>query len=205
MGVAFFIIPLMLAILVAPILYFVLMFFFVKKAKKNRSKKKGNIEATLIFILFLIYPVLLCIEYLNFSAKCENTFPNPDVAPISDVDSIAFIIEGGAGVRKPFFSYREMMLDVSKFEYGYIVDGKEVMQHLCHGSLRDHDCEQTGEITNRYMFKVSAAKRNSNFVLQSDVLVVDRSTGKILYKANEYVLYNSSFGVQNGELFALTS
>lgn len=60
------------------------------------------------------------------------------------------------------------------------------MRYTCDGST--HKCEYGGDITSQYMFLVTSAKKSSQNIFQSSILVVDRQSEQVLYEAKEFVL-----------------
>lgn len=183
MGVA--IAPLMLLFLASPLLYVIFFLFIAKVVSKQNTKQKRVLALTATLLVFSVYPAQLYLEYSKFSESCKTSRPPITSGPIEDIESIAFVTEGGDFINKPFVWHREMNLNLQKFEYAYLVDGKETMRNLC--DWNTNKCEYGGEITSRYMFLVTAAKKNSNGVLQSNISVVDRLTRQTLYEAHEYV------------------
>jgi hypothetical protein len=185
MGVAIILAPLMLLFLASPLLYVIFFLFVAKVVSKQNTKQKRILAITATLLIFSIYPAQLYQEYSKFSESCETSRPPITNGPIKDIESIAFVTEGGDFINKPFVWHREMNLNLQKYEYAYLVNGKETMRNLC--DWNSNKCEYGGEITSRYMFLVTAAKKNSNGVLQSNVSVVDRLTRQTFYEAHEYV------------------
>lgn len=185
MGVAIVIAPLMLLFLLAPLLYLFIAFVVAKGVSKLPTKASRRTAFIATIAIISIYPVHLYLEYLEFSELCENTRPPITVNPILSIDSIAFVSEGGDFVHTVFLWHREMKLNLDKYEYAYIVNGKETMRNLCNWGT--HDCKYGGDITSRYMFLVTSSKKNGGNIFQSNISVVDRQTRQVLYQASEYV------------------
>jgi len=186
MGVALILVPLMLLILVTPFLYLIFFVLACKVASKIETKRKRVLGFSVVLLAFSIYPAKLYIDYFKFSTSCETSRPTITAAPIMDIDEIVFVSEGGDFVATPFVWYREMHLNLKKYEYAFLVNGKETMRNLC--DWNTGKCKYGGEISSRYMFLVTAPKRNNNGVLQSNISVVDRLTGATLYEAHEFIL-----------------
>lgn len=183
MGVAIVFGPLMLLFLLFPIIYLVFAFFSVKSAIKEKNKVSLIIK---IFV-FSILPAYFLIDYWQFSSACNIAKNQITVAPISDVDTIAFVSEGGDFiVYKPFLWHDEMNLNLKSYEYAYMVNGSETDRYLC--DWKSKKCSYGGEISSQYMFLLTSPKRNDHWVLQSDISIIDRHSKKAIYVAHEYVL-----------------
>lgn len=186
MGVAIVLAPLMVIILVAPFLYLLVAFFVARAVNKASAKSTRVFLLSITLVIFSIYPAQLYLEYLEFSELCDVSRPPVTVKPIVSIDSIAIVTEGGDFDHKPFVWHRQMKLNIDTYEYAYIVNGNETMRNLCDGNT--HKCKHGGNISSRYMFLVTSAKKSEGSIFQSDIMVVDRQSEQILYEANEYVL-----------------
>lgn len=186
MGVSILLAAWMLFVFASPFLYFILFVLSFRAANKIKTIRKRIIGMLAIVIIFSLIPTHLFSEYLRFSKSCETQLAPITTTPIEDIESIAFVTENGDSIHKPFFWHQSMNLNIKEYEYAYLVNGKETSFHHCDGIT--HKCKNSDRITSQYMFLVTAAKKNSNGVLQSTISVVDRLSGKTLYETQEFVL-----------------
>lgn len=199
MGVALVLAPLMLFFLLAPLIYLISAFILAKIISKQCAPQTRTTVYLITLLAFSIYPIHMYMDYHKFSELCKISRPPITAAPIKNIESIAFVSEGGDFSHEAFLWHREMNLSLHAYEYAYIVDGKEVMRNLCEWGT--HKCKYGGNISSRYMFLVTSAKKNKENIFQSNISVVDRKTGEVIYDAREYV-FTGALAAYHGAFLA---
>lgn len=188
MGVALILGPMMLFFMVLPFIYTILFGFIVRGvARQQKTSRAKMISMFIVILVFLIIPLSLALDYLRFSESCNTPQKKFNITELPNIKTIAFVTESH-GQYSTFLWHKEMGLMLDEYEHASIVNGVESPAYFCSDALPR--CTYGKKITSKYMFLVTAPKKNNNGVLQSNISIVDRGTGINLYKAHEFILNN---------------